>query len=228
MKGKWWKYLCIVLIFYTIIMGLLGKVPRLAIVNEGIRNLYFHVPMWFGMIIILLISVIYSIRYLRHGRMEDDLWAAESTQVGIFLGILGLITGMIWAQYTWGAFWHGDPRQNFSAIGLLIYLAYTILRGAIQDEQQRARISAVYNIFAYACLIPLLFILPRLTDSMHPGAGGNPGFNAYDLDGNMRLVFYPAIIAWTLLGWWLVTLRARIRVLGDRLQEEKLEQSYAE
>ncbi len=228
MKGKWWKYLCIVLIFYTLIMGLLGKVPRLAIVNEGIRNLYFHVPMWFGMILILLMSVIYSIRYLRSGNMVDDIWAAESTQVGMIMGILGIITGMMWAQYTWGTYWHGDPKQNGAAIGLLIYFAYSILRGAIQDEQQRGRISAVYNIFAYACLIPLLFILPRLTDSMHPGSGGNPGFNTYDLDRNMRLVFYPSIIAWTLLGWWIVSLRARLRIVEEHLQEEKLEETFAD
>lgn len=228
MNGKWWKYLCILLIFYTLIAGFLGKVPRLAITNESIRNLYFHVPMWFGMIIILLISVVFSIRFLRHGNMRDDLWASECAHVGVFLGILGIITGMIWAQYTWGTFWHGDPKQNGAAIGLLMYLAYTILRGALTDEQQRGRISAVYNIFAYACLVPLLFILPRLTDSMHPGNGGNPGFNTYDLDSNMRLVFYPAIAGWTLLGWWLITLRVRVKRVVEQLQEEKFEKSYAE
>ena len=56
---KWWKYLTIALLLYTAIMGLLGHVPRLAILNETERNLYFHVPMWFGMTIILLASVIF-------------------------------------------------------------------------------------------------------------------------------------------------------------------------
>ena len=117
---------------------------------------------------------------------------------------------MLWAKYTWGSYWSGDPKQNASAIGMLIYLAYFVLRGSIEDLQKKARISAVYNIFAFAMLIPLLFVLPRLTDSLHPGNGGNPGFNAYDLDSKMRMVFYPAIIGWTLLGFWLAELNARI------------------
>lgn len=210
---NWWKGLTVLLLFYTLFMGFLGKAPSLDIVNESIRNLYFHVPMWFGMTIILFISVIFAIRYLRFRNPIDDLYAVESANVGILLGILGIITGMLWAQFTWGTYWHGDPKQNASAVGLLIYLAYSILRSSLKDEQQRATISSVYNIFAYAILIPLLFILPRLTASMHPGNGGNPGFNSYDLDSNMRLVFYPAVIGWTLLGWWIVTLRVRIRKL---------------
>ncbi len=215
MIKNWWKGLTILLLFYTVVMGFLGKVPALEIVNESIRNLYFHVPMWFGMTIILLISVIFAIRYLRNRQPIDDFYAVECANAGIFLGVLGIITGMVWAQYTWGVYWHGDPKQNASAIGLLIYLAYSILRSSLKDEAQRATISSVYNIFAYAILIPLIFILPRLTASMHPGNGGNPGFNSYDLDSNMRLVFYPAIIAWTLLGWWIVTLRVRVRKLGN-------------
>jgi heme exporter protein C len=219
---KWWKILTIGLLFYTIIGGFLLPVPRLAIVNESIRNLYFHVPMWFGMIIILAISVVYALRYLRNPSEIDDIYSAESANIGILFGILGIITGMVWAQYTWGTYWHGDPKQNASAVALLIYLAYTVLRNSLDDNQQRAKVSAVYNIFAFATLIPLLFILPRLTDSMHPGNGGNPGFNSYDLDSTMRLVFYPAVIAWTLLGWWIVTLRVRWRVLQNRVREREM------
>ncbi|MCU0446161.1 MAG: cytochrome c biogenesis protein [Microscillaceae bacterium] len=219
---KWWKIMTIILLFYTLIGGFLLPVPRLAIVNESIRNLYFHVPMWFGMIIILAISVYYALRYLRQPTELNDLYAVESANVGILLGILGIVTGMVWAQYTWGTYWHGDPKQNASAIALLIYLAYSVLRNSLEDAQQRAKVSAVYNVFAFATLIPLLFILPRLTDSMHPGNGGNPGFNSYDLDSTMRMVFYPAVIAWTLLGWWIVTLRVRWRVLQNRVNENAL------
>lgn len=92
---------------------------------------------------------------------------------------------------------------------MLIYLAYFILRGSIDEEQKRARIAAVYNIFAYVMLIVFLMILPRMSDSLHPGNGGNPGFNAYDLDSNMRLVFYPAVIGWILMIVWIFTLRVR-------------------
>lgn len=214
---SWWKILAVLLLFYTIIAGLLMDVPRLAILNETIRNLYFHVPMWFGMIIILLVSVIFSILYLSDSRSKYDNFAVEAVNTGILFGILGLLTGMVWAKFTWGDYWSGDPKQNASAIGMLMYFAYLVLRGSFPDDQQRARISAIYNIFAFPVLIALLFVLPRMQDSLHPGNGGNPGFNAYDLDSGMRLVFYPAIIGFTLLGLWITTLRVRMRNLENKI-----------
>jgi heme exporter protein C len=222
MKASWWKILCIALLFYTVIMGFLGPVPRLPILNEGIRNLYFHVPMWFGMMIILGISVVYSIRYLRDPRPAHDDIAVQSAHTGILFGALGLVTGMIWARFTWGAWWVNDPKLNGAAIAMLIYCAYLVLRNSLEDEGQRARISAIYNVFAFSTLVPLLFILPRLTDSLHPGNGGNPGFNVYDQAKFMRPVFYPAVIGWTLLGVWLTQLHVRLRKL-QRVAEEKSE-----
>ena len=213
LKKNWWKVLAIALLAYTIIGGLLMEVPRLAILNETIRALYFHVPMWFGMILLLLVSVVYSVIYLNSGKLRHDAVAVEFAYAGILFGVLGILTGMVWAKFTWGDYWSNDPKQNAAAIGLLIYFAYIVLRNSLEDEQQKARISAVYNIFAFAALVPLLFILPRLTDSLHPGNGGNPGFNAYDLDSKLRMVFYPAVIGWTLLGVWLASLRIRIRKL---------------
>jgi heme exporter protein C len=222
MKLSWWKLLCIALLFYTVIMGFLGPVPRLAILNESIRNLYFHVPMWFGMVLILGLSVFHSIGYLRTPLMSNDDKAVTAAHTGILFGGLGLVTGMAWARVTWGAWWVNDPKLNGAAISMLIYCAYLVLRNSLEDEDQRARISAIYNIFAFATLVPLLFILPRLTDSLHPGNGGNPGFNQYDLDSNLRLVFYPAVVGWALLGIWLTQLNVRLRRL-ERITEERNE-----
>jgi heme exporter protein C len=218
-KKHWYKILAIALVFYTLWFGLMGDVPRKVVLNESIRNLYFHVPMWFGMILILGASAYHSIRYLMKPDMLHDTKADSTAKVGVLFSLLGMATGMVWAQFTWGAWWSGDPKQNTSAIAILIYLAYLVLRGSFNEEQQRARISAVYNIFAFACLVPLLFILPRLTDSLHPGNGGNPGFGAYDLDNRMRMVFYPAVIGWTLLGFWIASLRTRILTLEQKEHE---------
>lgn len=77
----------------------------------------------------------------------------------------------------------------------------------------RARISAVYNIFAFVLMIVFIQVLPRLTDSLHPGNGGNPAFGEYDLDRQMRLVFYPAMIAWIGMGYWIWDIRCRIEKL---------------
>jgi len=201
------------------------EVPRLGILNESIRNIHFHVPMWFGMIFLFGFSMWHSINYLRKGNMDSDWLAVESVNVGILFGLAGLATGMIWAQYTWGAWWSGDPKQNGSAIGMLIYLAYIVLRGSFDNADQKARISAVFNIFAFFLLIPLLFILPRLTDSLHPGNGGNPGFNSYDLDNRLRSVFYPAVIGWSMLGYWIMDSAFRFKKVKQAYENWAVEQA---
>lgn len=219
----WLKIVAVILLIYVHVGGLLFNVPRLDILNETVRALYFHVPMWFAMVLIYLISIYYSVRYLQKPDRKFDTKAVEYANVGTVFGVLGIVTGMFWANYTWGSPWHGDPKQNGAAIALLIYLAYFVLRGSIDNEEQRSRLSAVYNIFAFASMIPLIFIIPRLTSSMHPGNGGNPGFNAYDLDSKMRLVFYPAVISWFLIGLWIVSLRIRTKNIQEYLIETENE-----
>jgi len=215
MKKNWWKALAVVIMTYVILVGMLGPVPRQPILNESIRNVYFHVPLWFAMIILMFTSMIYSVRYLRKGRLDDDFIAVEFANTAILFGILGCMTGSVWANFTWGDPWPNDPKLNGVAVGMLIYFAYLILRNSFDDEQRRGRISAVYNIFAFAIFIPLIAILPRMTDSLHPGNGGNPAFGKYDMNSQMRLVLYPGVIGLTLLGVWITELRVRLRRLKE-------------
>jgi len=198
------------------------EVPKLSILNETIRNLFFHVAIWFAMFILLIVSVIYSIKYLKSSDLKNDVYASEFATMGIVFGLLGVATGSVWAKFTWGDWWVNDPKLNATTIALLIYLAYFVLRSSIEDSYQKGRISAVYNVFAFAAAVPLIFILPRLTDSLHPGNGGNPGFSAYDLDNNLRKVFYPAIIGWTLLGVWFASMRVRLKKSKIIVEEHDL------
>lgn len=220
LKSNWWKWGCVVSLCYTVVGGLLLPVPRLPILHETIRVLHFHVPMWFGMIFLFTGSMVYAIKYLKTEEVTFDVYSHQLASIGLTFGVLGIITGMIWARFAWGEFWSNDPKQNAAAVALLIYLAYFVLRRSIADEQPRNRLSAVYNIFAFFLMIPLLFILPRMTDSLHPGNGGNPGFNAYDLDRDLRKVFYIAVIGWALLGYWLAALSSRITLIKLRLEDE--------
>lgn len=194
--------------------------PYRSILYETIRNLNFHVPMWFAMIILLLCAFICSILYLNRNAMRYDRMALAFSSVGILFGILGITTGSFWAHFTWGAFWTSDPKLNGAAIGLLIYLAYMVLRSALEDPDKRARISAVYNILAYPMFIVLIIVLPKLADfSLHPGSGDSVGFNTYDLDNNLRKVFYPAVIGWILIGVWIAQLKYRQFELTDKENE---------
>jgi len=194
--------------------------PFLNILEETIRNLFYHVPMWFAMMLLLLISVIYSILYLAMPEKEYyDVKATSFATVGVLFGVVGIATGALWAKHTWGAYWSFDVKQNTSAVALLIYLAYFVLRSSFDDMDKRARVAAIYNIFAFATLIPLLYIVPRMVDSLHPGMGGNPAFSKLDLDNTMRMVFYPAVVGWMMLGIWMSNLGGRI----ERLMRIKLE-----
>ena len=190
--------------------------PYREILEETIRNLFYHVPLWFAMLLIFCISMVLSFRHLQTQDLRYDIAATAFAKVGMLFGILGTVTGMLWAQYTWGKAWSWDIKQNTTAISLLMYAAYFVLRGSFDDDDRRARLSAVYNIFAFFMLIPLLFVIPRLSDSLHPGNGGNPAFSKMDLNSNMRIVFYPAVIAFMLLGIWIASLTNRIDALRAR------------
>lgn len=226
MNKWWWKILCIVLLLYAIVGGLLLDVPRQPVIQESIRNLYYHVSMWFSMMILFTVSVVNAVKYLRTNDRKYDNLSRQYGVIGILFGVLGYATGMIWASFTWAdpnnpatssfAAIAKDPKLIGAAIALLIYFAYLVLRDSIQDIDKKARISAVYNIFAYAFLFPSIWILPRLLESLHPGGEGNPALNPKDIDAGMRMVFYPAVIGWTLLGVWIVSLKVRMKNLKEK------------
>ena len=192
--------------------------PFRGLLGETIRNQYFHVSLWFALMLIMLGAAVQAGLFLRTGNMQHHLKSESLTRVGLLFGVLGLSTGMIWANYTWGKPWSGDVKQNMTAVALLIYLAYFILKSSISSEQMAARVAAAYNLFAFAMLIPLLYIIPRMRESLHPGAGGNPGFGGEDLDHTMRMVFYPGVIGFALIGLWLAQLWWRYSTL-KRLEE---------
>jgi len=194
--------------------------PYIPILYESIRNLFFHVPMWFAMMTIMLISMVYSIMYLRKFDIKKDIVASEAVNVGLIFTVLGLITGSIWARFTWGTWWTSDPQLNGAAAVALIYFAYTILRNAVDDEEKRARIAAIYNIFAFAMLIVFIRIIPQLSASLHPGSGGNQGFGNLDMNNELKRVFYPAALGWIIISVWLLTIKVRIKRLEEKTLEE--------
>lgn len=191
--------------------------PYRNILNETIRNTFFHVALWFAMFLLLIAGIYYAIRYLRTQDIVFDHYSSAFNKVAILYGILGLITGSVWAKFTWNTFWTTDVKLNMTAVAMLIYLAYLVLRGSSADQDKRARLSAAYSIFAFVALIPLVFVIPRLTDSLHPGNGGNPALGGEDLDNTLRMFFYPSIIALTILGTWMATLMIRYEKLKDRV-----------
>ncbi|MFY8005440.1 MAG: cytochrome c biogenesis protein CcsA [Chitinophagaceae bacterium] len=224
LRAYWWKWLCVALLVYTFTYGFFVEVPQLDDrMQQSIRNFFFHVPMWFGMMILMTTSFVYAIKFLNKPQVKYDAYSNAYAAIGTTFGVLGIITGAVWANYQWGSPWSGDPKQNGAAIAILIYLAYFVLKGSLTDEEKKRRIGAVYNVFAFFMLFPTLWILPRLTESLHPGgqgSEGNPGINGKDLAPSMKLVFWPAVIGWTLLGVWVATLKIRVALLIDKKENQ--------
>ncbi len=215
-----YKLLAIVLLTYAVVAGLLIKTPELPVIYESIRNLFYHVGMWFTMIFLFMVSFVNSIRYLRKFETRFDMIAEQAAHVGLVFGLLGILTGMLWANATWGAPWAKDPKLNGAALSILVYLAYMVLRSSVADVEKRGRIAAVYNIFAFVLMVIFIGILPRLSDnSIHPGQGGSP-MTLAELDNRLRMVFYPALLGWILLGVWIVELRVRIKHLQLEMENK--------
>jgi heme exporter protein C len=226
MRISWWKILTIFLLAYAFTAGLLIKVPDLPELGETSRNLFFHVGMWAAMVTLFTVSMVNSILYLRKLDLKYDIHARQYAVVGLVFGLLGYATGTIWMRFTWAD--PNNPGYSFStiarepkligtAIAMLIYCAYMVLRNSINDMDKRARVSAVYNIFAFAMLIPAIYIIPNQLPSLHPGQQeGSPALNFKDASAAMRMVEYPAFIGWALLGVWITTLTIRISKLKDR------------
>ena len=192
-------------------------------IMESIRNLMLHVPMWFTMFLLMGISFAQSIRTLRLGGDPDrDLRAVASVKVGLWFGVLGLLTGSLWARFTWGAWWVDDPQLNGAFVTVMVYAGYLVLRGSVQDSKLRSRLSAVYNLFGFCLLVVLLMVLPRFTESLHPGKGGNPAFSSYDLDSALRAAFYPAVLGWMILGTWMYSLQLNMERLTQRIADARL------
>ena len=146
LHNRWWKILCVAFLVYTFTAGLLIHTPDVPLLHETVRNLFFHVPCWFSMLLLMLISLIYSIKFLRSGRMIHDVIAVSLLKVAMVFGVLGYLTGMLWGNFIWGdllSWITNDTKILGAAIGLLIYFAYFILRGSIDDEEKRARVAAV-------------------------------------------------------------------------------------
>jgi len=203
----------------VIVVGFSIKIPQIDILEQTARNLFLHVPMWFTMMIAFTMAFYFSIRYLNSEEIRWDRKAETATAVGLIFGICGLLTGSLWARFTWGAWWtFAEPRMNLSALAMMIFVAYFVLRTAFNDPEKRAKISAVYNIFGVTTIPFLLYIIPRQLPSLHPGADGNPAFSDMTAP-ELRIIFYPAVIGFIGLSIWMMDIINRYKRIKDFTEE---------
>ena len=218
------KYGSVALISFVLIAGLsipLSASPQSWLefpiipgLEDKARNLFFHVPMSWTAVLAFFTSAVCGIRYLRSKDIDFDTISVSAAGLGLMFSILATVTGALWARFNWGAFWNWDPRQTSIFILLLIYGAYFALRSAIDSEEKRARLSAVYTIIAGLTVPFLVFIMPRMMAGLHPGAlddasGKGPLFETKMIAPNMRVLFYLSLLGFTMFYVWLLNLRVR-------------------
>ena len=157
-----------------------------------------------------------SILYLREKSLKWDIYARSAAEVGTLFAFLVLVTGLIWAKDAWGWYWIWDLRLTTSLVLFLVYLAYMMLRKALEEPEKRARLSAVFGILGFMS-VPLSFFSIRLWRSAHPLMfGGNTGGSGGGLEGTaLQLTLLVNFIAYFLLFLTLFS----IKVKNEQMQE---------
>jgi heme exporter protein C len=182
---------------------------------ESYRILFFHVPMAWASFAGFIGAAVWSVLYLMKRDLRHDRSAEVAIQLGMLFGALATITGAIWARIEWGAYWNWDPRQTSILISLLFYGAYLALRGAVEDPEKRARLSAAYAILGLVVTPFLYWIMPRITFSLHPepvvNAEGKPAMSS-----DILQVLLASGVGFTILFFWMHNLQTRIQALAER------------
>jgi len=210
-----WRLLIFLWIATTMVVALLAA-PLVPVLQETTRVLYFHIPSAWVTVLALGWSMVNSILYLLRRDLRNDDHAASAAELGLVFCIVATVTGSIWAKSMWGSWWNWDPRETSIFFVLLIYGAYLALRGSIEGEEKRARLSAIYSILAFVAVPPLMFIVPRIYSTLHPDPIIN-GSGKIDMDPMIRWCFFSMLLGFTFLFSWLQSLRVRVFRLERRL-----------
>jgi heme exporter protein C len=183
--------------------------PVIPGLDQKARILFFHVPMSWTAVLAFAVSMVFAIRYLATKNQDNDIRSVSSAGLGFMFCLLATVTGSIWAKFNWGSFWNWDPRETSIFVLLLIYGAYFALRSALDDEQKRATLAAVYAIIAGVTVPFFIFIMPRIMASLHPEPIVNTEGKIH-MNGTMLTVFLSSLAGFTALYVWMLNLRIRL------------------
>jgi heme exporter protein C len=183
--------------------------PAENFVGESSRIVFYHVPMAWVSTVAFFLAAWHSAVYLRKRRVESDEAAAAAARLGLVFCILATVTGAIFARVMWNAYWNWDPRQTSITLLLLVYGAYLGLRGAIEDPERRATLSAAYALVAFVTVPFLMFAVPRMYASLHPDTVINAR-GKVEMSRDIKTVFFAANLAFLVLFFWLYSLDRKV------------------
>ncbi len=189
------------------------------------RIFEFHFPAGILGLSGFVIAAIFSMLYLARGDLRFDAIAAAINEVALVFGAIVLVTGSIWARIIWGVWWAWDARLTSMLVCWLIFAGYLMLRRAIDEPTQRARLSAVVSVFGGADAI-IVYKSIEWYRTQHPGpvlsirgGGGMPP--------GWQETAYWNLLAMTCLGIILVMVRMRQEAVSREIDSlRRLAHSY--
>mgnify|MGYP005841466217 CR=1 FL=1 len=189
--------------------------PREATMGDVQRIFYGHVASaWVGFLA-FGVACGAGIAYLARETRRWDALALSSVEVGLAFMAMAVVTGSLWARPVWGVFWTWEPRLTITALQLLVYVAYLMLRASLDGPERRARLAAVYSVVAFAT-VPLSWFAIRWWRTIHPdlltGGGGMAVTPA------MMRTLVASVAAYTLLYVALVRQRLRLETLRQEVE----------
>ncbi len=196
--------------------------PREAKMGDVQRIFYFHVSTAWSGFLAFAVALIGSIAYLRTRAPRWDQIGHAAVEVGLVLLTMAIITGSLWARPVWNTWWTWDPRLTTTTITWVVYLAYLLLRNAVENPETRARFAAVYAIVAFVT-VPITYLSARLLRTIHPIVLGpsvsSEAQGQFGLTPRMVHTMVLSLVAWTLLFTVLLWLRYRVQRAQETLEE---------
>lgn len=183
--------------------------PAEGFIGESSRIVFFHVPCAWTAALAFVVAAAYSLAYLVRRNPRSDRIAEAAVRLGLLFAVLTIVTGSVFAKIMWGAYWNWDPRQSSYLLLIFLYAAYLFLRAAIDDPERRARIGAAYALFAAVLMPFLVFVAPRVTESLHPQTVINTEGKIL-MDTPTKTVFFAGLVGFTALFLWLLQLETRL------------------
>jgi heme exporter protein C len=198
--------------------------PEEAVMGQVQRVFYFHVATaWVGMLGFIAAGVA-GIAFLRTANLKWDIIEIAAVEISLVFFLIAIILGSIWARPVWNTWWTWDPRLTTAAITELIYVAYFMLRQGIEDPDRRARFGAVYTLVG-AVSVPITFMAIRLFRTIHPVVIGSQSAQAqggFNMDSGMKVAFFFALFAFTVIFVDLFWNRIRLGNLAQKVEQIKL------
>jgi heme exporter protein C len=145
------------------------------------------------MFVAFSVCVFGNIAYLFTRSQRFDWLGVAGAEVGVVCCTIGLITGPLWGKPAWGIWWTWDPRLTTTFVLWMLYISYLLLRSMVEETETRARISAVFGIFAFLD-VPLVYVSNRFGRTQHPAPVFFGGPNA-GVDPTMGKVLLLCVLA---------------------------------